>query len=101
MLQILLNNDPNDSIRVAYDGAHGLALAEEFKPEVVLLDIGLPDTDGYQVAARLRQMFPNVLLVAVSGWGQSDDRKRSSQAGFDHHLVKPVAIEEVRKLLRY
>ena len=75
--------------------------AEEFRPEVVLLDIGMPGMDGYEVARRLRERpeFEGTLLVALTGWGQEDDRRRSQEAGFDHHLVKPASPEAILELL--
>jgi two-component system CheB/CheR fusion protein len=79
-------------VRSALDGPGGLALAAEFRPDVVVLDIGLPGMNGYDVARRLRTStgMENVLLVALSGYGQAEDRQRSRAAGFDHHLVKPI-----------
>jgi signal transduction histidine kinase len=78
-----------------------LELAPVFAPEVVLLDIGLPDIDGFELARLLRQMPPtrNSLLVAVTGYGQPEDRKASSAAGFDHHLVKPVSLRQIEELI--
>jgi signal transduction histidine kinase/DNA-binding response OmpR family regulator len=92
-------------VRVAHDGPAALELVEEFRPEVVLLDIGLPGMDGYEVARRLRARsnLGELLVVALSGYGQPDDRSRSRAAGFDHHLVKPVdpdALEELMALQR-
>jgi PAS domain S-box-containing protein len=77
--------------RVAHGGAQALALAEAFHPQVVLLDIGLPDLNGYEVARRLRDRSGAAMkIVAVTGWGSESDRSRSREAGFDVHLVKPV-----------
>jgi signal transduction histidine kinase/PleD family two-component response regulator len=89
-------------VRTAYDGPAGLDAAIEFKPEVVLLDIGLPKMDGYEVARRLRRDFSRepLLLIALSGYGQPEDRQRSMQAGFDHHFVKPMAPDVLVDLLR-
>jgi CheY-like chemotaxis protein len=93
MLWVSLAGRGHD-VRVAADGASGLALAREFRPEVVLADVGLPDIDGYEVARRLRAQFGGrVLLVAVTGYGQAEDRRRTKEAGFDAHLTKPVAPE--------
>ena len=88
-------------VRVAHDGPEALAVAEEFRPEVVLLDIGLPGMDGYEVARRLRERpeFEGTLLVALTGWGQESDVERSRAAGFDHHLVKPANPEAILELL--
>jgi PAS domain S-box-containing protein len=82
----------DQEVRVAHDGPSALEAAEEFRPEAVILDIEMPDMDGHEVARRLRGL-PNldeVVLIALTGWGQEDDRRRSKAAGFDHHLVKPV-----------
>ena len=88
--------------RVAHDGREALRAAAQFKPEVVLLDIGLPDLDGYEVARRLRALDSahKCRIVAVTGWGQEHDRQRSSEAGFDLHLVKPVGTDELARALR-
>ena len=88
-------------VRVAYDGATALDLAGSFRPEVILLDIGMPEMDGYEVARLLRSVpgVGSAVLAAVTGWGQDEDRERSRAAGFDHHLVKPVDIDSVRELL--
>ncbi len=79
-------------VDTAYDGAAGLAAVDSHRPDVVLLDIGLPKVNGYDVARKIRQSDPQrrIVLVAVTGWGQDEDRRRSQHAGFDHHLVKPV-----------
>ncbi len=76
-------------------------MASEFLPEVVFLDIGMPGMDGYEVARHLRKRagLEQVCLAAISGWGQVDDRRRSSEAGFDHHLVKPVEPKILDELL--
>jgi len=87
--------------RVAYDGVSALELAKSFRPDVALVDIGLPSMDGYQLARRLRQLpeLRATRLFAVTGYGQLADRVRSAQAGFDRHLVKPVDLEELRRLI--
>ena len=88
-------------VHIAYDGAEGVSLALKTLPDCVLVDIGLPDIDGYEVAKRLRSHDHNgMLLVALTGYGQTEDRRRSEQAGFDHHLVKPVSQEVLEDLLR-
>jgi CheY-like chemotaxis protein len=88
-------------VRTAHDGPDALELAEAFRPEVVILDVGLPCMDGYEVARRLRERRPkqNLFLVALTGYGREEDRRRSREAGFDLHLVKPVDPEELRDLL--
>ncbi len=79
-------------VRVAYSGMAALEMTKTYSPDVVLLDIGMPGMDGYEVARRLRQTpgLGNVMLAALTGWGQKEDRRRTAEAGFDHHLVKPV-----------
>ncbi|HYE77282.1 MAG TPA: hybrid sensor histidine kinase/response regulator, partial [bacterium] len=88
-------------IQVAYDGPSALAAASQRHPAVVLLDLGLPGLDGYEVARRLRAIegLEGVLLVAISGYGQDQDRRRSREAGIDHHLIKPVDFELLLGLL--
>jgi CheY-like chemotaxis protein len=78
-----------------------LHAAAAFRPDVVLLDIGLPKLNGYEVAQRIRQQrgADRVALVAVTGWGQQEDRRRAMEAGFDHHLTKPVELAELMRLL--
>ena len=86
---------------VAHDGPGALRAAEAQRPDVALLDIGLPGMDGYELARRLRQepALGRPVLVALTGWGQEEDRRRSQEAGFDHHLVKPVELEDLQQLL--
>ncbi len=88
-------------VRSAHTGPAALAEAELYRPEIVLLDIGLPGMTGYEVAQRLRELegMENVLLVAVTGYGQEDDRRRSREAGFDAHLVKPVEPARLQEML--
>ena len=87
-------------VRVAHDGPTGIELARSHRPEVILLDIGLPGMDGYQVAGLLRreESCKDALIVAASGYGQEDDLRRSKEAGFDHHLVKPVDFDALMAL---
>lgn len=87
--------------RLCYEGQTALQEAPEFLPEVVLLDIGLPGLDGLEVARRLRalNLSPRPLLVALTGYGQSDDLRRSQEAGFDHHLVKPADPNALMRLM--
>jgi two-component system CheB/CheR fusion protein len=88
-------------VRVAHDGPSALNEAEEFRPEVVVLDIGMPGMDGYEVARQLRSRpeTQGASLVAMTGWGQEGDLRRSREAGFDRHLVKPVDPEDLLALL--
>ncbi|MFT3922125.1 MAG: ATP-binding protein [Myxococcales bacterium] len=95
MLQLLLDRLGYDC-QLAWSGDAALVLAETFKPQVVLLDIGLPGMSGYEVAGRLRsQLGSQVSLVAVTGWGSEDDRRRAFQAGFDDHMTKPVESSQL------
>ena len=100
-LKLLLESDGHE-VRVASDGAGGLALAREYRPDVALLDIGLPSMDGYELARRMREepALEGTLLVAVTGYGQMHDRARGSASGFNHHLVKPVEFSALQRLLR-
>ena len=87
-------------VRVAYSGMAALEMTKTYTPDVVFLDIGMPGMDGYEVARRLRQQpgLEKVVLAALTGWGQQEDRRRTAEAGFDHHLVKPPepkALEDV------
>ena len=88
-------------IHIAHDGPTALAAFERSEPHVVLLDIGMPDMDGCEVARRLREIArpERVALVALTGWGQDEDRRRVREAGFDHHLVKPVELAALQALL--
>jgi PAS domain S-box-containing protein len=87
--------------KTANDGVQALALAETFAPDVALLDIGMPKLNGYETARRIRQMpsGAKMLLIALTGWGQDEDRRRSVDAGFDAHIVKPVNVAEVQQWL--
>jgi len=87
--------------RVAYDGEAGVGEVVSFQPDLVFVDIGLPGIDGYEVARRLRRRpeLSGLLIVAVTGYGQDSDRQRAREAGFDHHLVKPLDLEALRRLL--
>jgi CheY-like chemotaxis protein len=89
-------------VRGALDGESALRVAAEFRPDMVVLDIGLPGMDGYEVARRLRALpgLEDVTLIALTGYGQHDDLERARQAGFDHHLLKPVLPEAVLALTR-
>ena len=97
MLLRIVGND----VRIANDGLEAVNMAEEFRPEVILLDIGLPKLNGYEVARHIRQQpfGQGMVLVATTGWGQDADRRRSKDAGFDHHLVKPLDPDKLLELL--
>ena len=87
-------------VKAAGDGVEGVQLALAWQPDVAVLDIGLPLLDGYQVAQRLRAAFhDHILLIALTGYGREEDRRRARQAGFDHHLVKPVDPAVLQPLL--
>ena len=81
--------------RVANDGRVALAAAEAFRPHVALLDIGMPKLNGYEVARHIRAepWGKAVILVAMTGWGQAEDKRRAFEAGFDHHFTKPLDLE--------
>ena len=88
-------------VRIAYDGHEAIAVVEQFRPHLVLLDIGMPGLNGYDTARRIRQLEGGaaIVLVALTGWGQSEDRRRSQEAGFDDHVVKPIEPEALERLL--
>lgn len=89
-----------NEVRIAYDGLQALEAAGEFDPDIVLLDIGMPKMSGYEVARRLRaKRGDSVLIVAITGWGQEEDRRRAREAGFDHHFTKPVDYEALLELI--
>jgi PAS domain S-box-containing protein len=99
-LSILLGMAGNET-RTAYDGAEAVATAETFRPDVVLLDLGLPLMDGYETCTRIRKQpwGKDILVVALTGWGQAEDRRRSTEAGFDRHIVKPADPVQLMKML--
>jgi PAS domain S-box-containing protein len=100
-LRMLLENDGH-SVRVAHDGVSGLALAREYRPEYLLLDIGLPRLNGYDIAASVRgdPELKDTTIVAITGYGQVHDRARTAAVGFDHHLTKPVEFTALQELFR-
>jgi PAS domain S-box-containing protein len=100
-MAFLLGLDGHEA-RIARDGLHAVEAAAQWTPDVVLLDIGLPKLDGHEVARRIRAQrlgADSVMLIAVTGWGQDDDRRRSREAGFDAHLTKPVDYVDLKRLL--
>jgi signal transduction histidine kinase len=86
-------------VQVAADGVQAVALAERFRPHIALLDIGMPRMDGYEAARRIRDGDPQVVLVALTGWGQEQDRQRAFDAGFNHHVTKPAEPDELASLI--
>jgi two-component system, sensor histidine kinase len=86
-------------VHEACDGASGIEEARRVRPDAALIDIGLPGIDGYEVARRIRAEVPGARLVAVTGYGQPEDRERALAAGFDVHLVKPVDLDQLQRLL--
>ena len=99
-LGVLLRTLGQD-VEMAYDGPSALGLIRSRRPDLVLLDIGLPGMDGYEVARRCREDgdLRRVMLVAMTGYGKEEDRRRSQEAGFNAHLVKPINLEDLRVLL--
>jgi CheY-like chemotaxis protein len=99
-LGVLLRALGNE-VSVAYDGIEAVEMAREFRPHVIMLDMGMPRLDGYGAAREIRRDagIADVKLVALTGWGQDDDRKRAQDAGFDVHLVKPADLDAVRRVL--
>jgi CheY-like chemotaxis protein len=88
-------------VRVANDGQAALAMLDAWRPDMILLDIGMPGMDGYEVAQRIRQQpqYEDIKIIALTGWGQEDDRRRSRDSGFDHYLTKPVDLNALEALL--
>jgi len=115
-LRILVADDNRDSadsckmllelsghtVRVAYEGPEAFDIAAEFQPDVVLLDIGMPQMNGFEVARGIRATAwgADAVLIAITGWGQADDKRRTLAAGFDHHLTKPIDIDTLAALLK-
>jgi CheY-like chemotaxis protein len=90
-----------NATHVAHDGLEAVDAAQQFRPDVVLLDIGLPRLNGFDACRRIREQpwGKNMVLVALTGWGQDEDRRKSKDAGFDHHMVKPVDYDVLMNLL--
>jgi CheY-like chemotaxis protein len=99
-LAMMLGNSGHQ-VRVAYDGEEAVATAEAWLPEVVLLDLGMPKLDGHDVCRFIRAQSwgRRMRIIAMTGWGQREDRRRTEAAGFEHHLVKPVEPAELERLL--
>jgi CheY-like chemotaxis protein len=99
MMQMMLQVKGYD-VRVAGDGTDAVAIAATFRPDIVFLDIGLPIMDGYEAARRIRNALGDgVMLIALTGWGQDEDKRRSHDAGFDHHLTKPPEPAMIDRLI--
>jgi CheY-like chemotaxis protein len=100
LLAMLLDAMGNE-VRTAHDGQMAFQLAEEFRPDIVILDLGMPKVDGYETARQIRQepWGKEMILAALTGWGQEEVKRRTKEAGFDHHFVKPVEPEEIQMLL--
>ena len=89
-----------DDVRIAHDGAEALEAERAFHPDVLLLDIGMPKMSGYEVARRIREVRGmGVLIIAITGWGQEEDRVRAREAGFNYHFAKPVDFEMLLDLI--
>jgi CheY-like chemotaxis protein len=99
-LATILSMSGHDT-EMAHDGLGAIAAAAAFRPDVVFLDIGMPSVDGHETARRIREQpwGKDMVLVALTGWGQAEDRRKSREAGFNHHLVKPADPTVVAELL--
>ncbi|MGH7173665.1 MAG: response regulator, partial [Gemmataceae bacterium] len=99
-LAMLLQMTGNET-HMAHDGLEAVDAAEKLRPDVILLDIGLPSLNGYDVCRRIREQpwGKNVIVVALTGWGQEEDRRKSDEAGFNGHMVKPVNYAALMKML--
>ena len=93
----LLDND----VRIAHDGIEAIKLAEEYRPDLILMDIGMPNINGYEATRRIRSQRwgKGINIVALTGWGQTEDKQKSAEAGFDHHLVKPLDLRKLNEIL--
>ena len=87
-------------VHLARNGAEALAIAKRVRPDIGILDIGMPELSGHEVAEHIRHEAwgRDITLIAVTGWGQDADKRRSRAAGFDHHLTKPIDFEELKRL---
>jgi CheY-like chemotaxis protein len=93
--------DLGHEVHIAHDGTDGLRIAAQVIPDVAILDLGLPGMDGYELARALRETLSDRAprLIALSGYGQPEDRRRSAEAGFSAHLVKPTSLEAIEELI--
>ncbi len=96
MLELLGNEN-----RTAHDGLEAVELAEQFRPHVILMDIGMPKLNGYEATRRIREQpwGRDIAIIALTGWGQEEDRLKSKEVGCDGHLVKPIQLLDLQKLL--
>ena len=101
MLAALVRQLGHDVV-VVHDGPSALQAAQAYRPEIILLDLGMPDMNGFEVARALRErgIAPTPRIVAVTGWGKPEDERRTREAGFDMHLIKPVEESQIRQVLR-
>ncbi|MFV8756622.1 response regulator [Nannocystaceae bacterium ST9] len=98
-LTLLLEMEGHE-VQTAYDGLRAVEIAGSFTPDAVILDIGLPKLNGYDAARRIRQQLGDaVVLIAMSGWEPTADRDRPTEPSFDHHMVKPIELDALTKLL--
>jgi CheY-like chemotaxis protein len=90
-----------DEVRTVHNGVQAQEEAAAFHPDIILLDIGMPHINGYEIARRIRQQWwsKDVVLIALTGWGQDEDKERAFQAGFDYHFTKPVNPADLEQLL--
>ena len=97
MIEELLGHET----RIAHDGVSAIALARNYRPEIVLLDIGIPGMNGYEICKAMKAdpLFGNTIFIAQTGWGQDEHKKRSREAGFHYHLVKPVNINDLQEIV--
>jgi two-component system, chemotaxis family, CheB/CheR fusion protein len=88
-------------VRLAHDGPSALQISTEFRPDIALIDVGLPGMSGFEVARRIREQpeLRHMVLIAQTGWGREEDREQSREAGFDHHLAKPIDHQLLEKIL--
>lgn len=91
-----------NKVEKVHDGLQAVDLASTFQPNVILMDLGLPSIDGYEAAKRIRHNFGDhkVVIIALTGWGEAEDRIRSKEAGCDYHFVKPIDLSTLEKLLQ-
>jgi len=101
MLQLLVSKLGPHEVEIAHDGPSAIEKAQQFAPDLVLLDIGLPRMSGYEVARRMRADvgLTGATLVAITGYSQEEDRRKSQEAGFNDHVIKPIDVDTLRKLL--